>query len=315
MMMYSTSRLYHITRRLSNIIACKDSSRWFTSVNDIKSSCHIRKSAITRQSACAAFYSSHPVCSLAVCSSQEILQQQSALPRTTVNYYQHRYYRSGRDGQSVERQGDKQQPQKRSPELMDFPWIIWPSLWHIFRNFIFANLIIHRYLDQEFSLSSFKAGAIQALVYVSQELSKGNFEALNELITKPTIEEMKKNFARFSMKQRLDLAIVAEDIFFSFPYQIGIIFTNEGTSHERIFVEITMCYHVFRDFQDHINSSASLESPDLSVSLPGELKTSGPSLLLITSNLERLYSSGEAVCLACCFTVQLNQQFNIGYVV
>ncbi|MPC36240.1 hypothetical protein E2C01_029690 [Portunus trituberculatus] len=94
---------------------------------------------------------------------------------------------------------------------MEFPWVVWPSLWHSIRNWIFANLLIHRYLDQEFEMTSFKKGAIQALVYVSQELSKGNFESL------------------------------------------------EGTTHERIFVEITMCYHIFRGFQEYVNSPSASE--------------------------------------------------------
>lgn len=64
-------------------------------------------------------------------------------------------------------------------------------------------------------------------MHVSSELSKGNFEALDDLITKPSLEEIKRNFAKFSLQQRLELAVVKEDIFFSFPYQIGMIFTNE----------------------------------------------------------------------------------------
>lgn len=64
-------------------------------------------------------------------------------------------------------------------------------------------------------------------MYVSQELSKGNFESLEGLVTSPSLEEIKQNFAHFSLKQRLDLAVEKEDIFFSFPYQIGMIFTNE----------------------------------------------------------------------------------------
>ncbi|KAG0729878.1 hypothetical protein GWK47_029429 [Chionoecetes opilio] len=33
------------------------------------------------------------------------------------------------------------------------------------------------------------------------------------------------------------------------------------SSQERIFVEITMCYHVFRGFQDHVDRTSSGESP------------------------------------------------------
>lgn len=68
---------------------------------------------------------------------------------------------------------------------------------------------------------------LQALVHVSHELSRGNFQALEDVVTKPSLEEIKRNFANFSLKQRLDLAVEKEDIFFSFPYQIGMIFTNE----------------------------------------------------------------------------------------
>lgn len=62
---------------------------------------------------------------------------------------------------------------------------------------------------------------------MSHELSRGNFQALEDVVTKPSLEEIKRNFANFSLKQRLDLAVEKEDIFFSFPYQIGMIFTNE----------------------------------------------------------------------------------------
>nr|UQI50363.1 juvenile hormone esterase binding protein [Callinectes toxotes] len=181
---------------------------------------------------------------------------QSSL-ESPVQCQQLRFYRSGRVSRSIEQ--EKPQPHKPSPQLMEFPWVVWPSLWHSIRNWIFANLLIHRYLDQEFEMTSFKKGAIQALVYVSQELSKGNFESLEGLVTSPSLEEIKQNFAHFSLKQRLDLAVEKEDIFFSFPYQIGMIFTNEGTTHERIFVEITMCYHIFRGFQDYVNSPSASE--------------------------------------------------------
>ncbi|ROT81626.1 juvenile hormone esterase binding protein [Penaeus vannamei] len=141
---------------------------------------------------------------------------------------QDRGYRSGRSRQDTSHEDETPQPQNISPQLMDFPWVIWPSLWHTIRNWIFANLIIRPYLDREFSLSTFKAGAIQALVHVSQELAKGNFSALEGLIISSSMEEVKRNFAKLSLKQRLDLGVVAEDIFFSFPYQIGVIFTSWG---------------------------------------------------------------------------------------
>ncbi|XP_068219009.1 m-AAA protease-interacting protein 1, mitochondrial [Palaemon carinicauda] len=170
---------------------------------------------------------------------------------------QKRFYRS-RGSQQNEPSQDSSQSSYL--HLMDFPWIIWPSLWYTFRNWIFANLIIKPYLDKEFTLSSFKNGSIQAVVHVSQELSKGNFNALEGFLTKPSIEEAQRNYALLSLKQRLDLAVEAEDIFFCFPYQIGMIFTKEGDVTERTFVEITMCYHIFKGLQDHIESLTKSES-------------------------------------------------------
>lgn len=143
-----------------------------------------------------------------------------------------------------------------SPDLMDFPWIIWPSLFNTIKNWIFANLIIRPYFDGEFSLKSFKEGSKQALVAVSEELSKGNFEELQPFVDLDALGDLKRNFTAMSIKQRMDLAVAKEDIFFSFPHEIGVIFKNEGSQIEQIFVEITMCFHVFRGFEDHIREQA-----------------------------------------------------------
>ncbi|XP_071537762.1 m-AAA protease-interacting protein 1, mitochondrial [Panulirus ornatus] len=258
--MYSFSRpfLLQLNKGITRKKLIKDGPRWCTNVDNLilcnyftepVNERQVRGSCIRELGSCITGGSR---------SHHFLLEDDNQVFR---NSQQQRWYRSGRSSRGIERQDDKAQPQKTSPELMNFPWIIWPSLWHTIRNWIFANLIIRRYLDQEFSLASFKSGAIQALVHVSHDLSQGNFGALDELITKPTLEEIQRNFSLLSLKQRLDLAVVAEDIFFSFPYQIGIIFTNEGTSSERIFVEITMVYHVFRGFQDHLKNSAAGESP------------------------------------------------------
>lgn len=143
-----------------------------------------------------------------------------------------------------------------SPDLMDFPWIIWPSLFNTMKNWIFANLIIRPYFDGEFSLKSFKEGSKQALVAVSGELSQGNFEELKPFVALDAIGDLKRNFTAMSIKQRMDLAVAKDDIFFSFPHEIGVIFKNEGSQLEQIFVEITMCFHVFRDFDDHVTKQA-----------------------------------------------------------
>lgn len=98
---------------------------------------------------------------------------------------------------------------------ISFPFVIYFS--NVLPNILYA-----------FKTLKYSIFPVQALVHVSKELSLGNFDTLEELFTKPTLEEIRRNFARLSLKQRLDLAVAEDDIFLSFPYQIGIIFTNEG---------------------------------------------------------------------------------------
>lgn len=90
---------------------------------------------------------------------------------------------------------------------------------------VHPNTIYSTYVFKALKYTMFP---VQALVHVSKELSLGNFDSLEELFTKPTLEEIRRNFALLNLKQRLDLAVAEDDIFLSFPYQIGIIFTNEG---------------------------------------------------------------------------------------
>nr|CAD7265688.1 unnamed protein product [Timema shepardi] len=86
-----------------------------------------------------------------------------------------------------------------------------------------------------------------AVEVVSGYLSNGNYEALQGLVTDETLQEVKSNIAEFSMQQRLELALSKEDIYFSFPYQIGVMFNDND---QQRFVEITMCYHVLKGLKE-----------------------------------------------------------------
>nr|CAD7587247.1 unnamed protein product [Timema genevievae] len=87
----------------------------------------------------------------------------------------------------------------------------------------------------------------RAVEVVSGYLSNGNYEALQGLVTNETLQEVKSNIAEFSMQQRLELALSKEDIYFSFPYQIGVMFNDND---QQRFVEITMCYHVLKGLKE-----------------------------------------------------------------
>lgn len=54
-----------------------------------------------------------------------------------------------------------------------------------------------------------------------------------------------------SVTQREEFNIRTEDIYFSFPYQIGIIFDDENeVKPQKRYVEITMVYHVLRGLKE-----------------------------------------------------------------
>lgn len=48
------------------------------------------------------------------------------------------------------------------------------------------------------------------------------------------------------MAQRNQLAVDKDDVYFCFPYQIGIMFDESSDSVQKRWVEITMVYHVLR---------------------------------------------------------------------
>ncbi|XP_049962471.1 uncharacterized protein LOC126482399 isoform X1 [Schistocerca serialis cubense] len=138
---------------------------------------------------------------------------------------------------------------EKFPHIMNFPELVWPSLTKSLKNWILANLIIRPYFDQEFNIQDFVLGSKQAVETVSAYLPKGDFENLEGLVHEDTIKELKKNITSFSLKHRQELAVNKEDIYFSFPYQIGVMFSDDDENQKR-FVEITMVYHVLRGLQE-----------------------------------------------------------------
>lgn len=68
----------------------------------------------------------------------------------------------------------------------------------------------------------------QAVEVVSGLLSRGEFNGLEGLVTPEVITEVKKSLSSFNMAQRQQLAVDQNDIYFSFPYEIGVIFPDEN---------------------------------------------------------------------------------------
>lgn len=151
-----------------------------------------------------------------------------------------------------DKETDSLKNQARLPELMDTPFIVWPSLILTIKNWIFVTFIIKPYLDNDFCLKDFGRGSKQALEVVSNRLASGDFNGLNGLVTSETLSIIRGNIERMSMAQRNAIAVNQEDVYFSFPYQVGVIFGDDDEEEEtdeiqKRFVEITMIFHTLKD--------------------------------------------------------------------
>ncbi|XP_060532591.1 m-AAA protease-interacting protein 1, mitochondrial [Cylas formicarius] len=135
---------------------------------------------------------------------------------------------------------------KKLPPLMDFPQLTWPSFLKTVKNFLLVTFIIRPYFDAEFSLPDFNVGSKKAVAVVSKKLANGEIASLKGLVTSDIIPTLEKGVALMTSSQREQLGVNEEDIYFSFPYQIGVIFNDEESAVQKRFVEITMVYHCLK---------------------------------------------------------------------
>ncbi|XP_055599262.1 m-AAA protease-interacting protein 1, mitochondrial [Uranotaenia lowii] len=148
---------------------------------------------------------------------------------------------------------DHHQPEESSrkrprmlPTLMDFPEIVWPSVMKSIKNWIMVQFIIRPYFDREFSLPDFVQGAKQALMVVSASLAGGELKNLDGLVDYRALNDLKNSVTKLSVAQRFDLQVNKDDIYFSFPYQVGVMFDEENEESQKRYVEITMVFHVLK---------------------------------------------------------------------
>ncbi|XP_063239284.1 m-AAA protease-interacting protein 1, mitochondrial [Bacillus rossius redtenbacheri] len=138
-------------------------------------------------------------------------------------------------------------PHSNKFQLMDFPPIVWPSPLKTIKNWILSRFIITPYFDREFSIAEFAEGSKQAVEAVSRRLADADFEGLEDLVAPAALRELRASVSHFSLQQRLELAVSAEDMYFCFPHQVGVMFDDKD---QRRYVEITMCYHVLRGLKE-----------------------------------------------------------------
>ncbi|XP_055917791.1 m-AAA protease-interacting protein 1, mitochondrial [Eupeodes corollae] len=148
--------------------------------------------------------------------------------------------------------------QRSLPSLMQFPEILWPSFINTIRNWVLINFIIRPYFDNEFNLKDFIYGTKHAVHTISTKLVNSNLTELKNLVSQEAIDEIKPVIETLSVSQRKQLEINKDDIYLSFPYQVGIMFDESNEKIQKRFVEITMVFHVLKGFREMQNQGEVL---------------------------------------------------------
>ncbi|KAI9583725.1 m-AAA protease-interacting protein 1, mitochondrial [Glossina fuscipes] len=137
------------------------------------------------------------------------------------------------------------------PRLMNFPEIMWPSMFNSMRNWVLVYGIIRPYFDKEFYLKEFIRGARKAMQVVSVKLMHSDFSGLNNLVTDEALAELKPVIQKLSVSQRRQLEVQESDVYLTFPYQVGIMFDeSSGRKIQKRWVEITMVFHILRGLHE-----------------------------------------------------------------
>jgi len=143
------------------------------------------------------------------------------------------------------------------PVLSDLPRRVFPNFMHYLRSLFFIHGLIVPYFDKEFSRNNFMDGAMKAIEVVSNSLSEGDFEALEPLVEKSCLDDIKRKLSFSTAKQREKLRVKAENIYGQFLYEVGIMFdeTEEDVKKQRRWVEITFVAHAHPKFNDDLDDA------------------------------------------------------------
>ena len=102
------------------------------------------------------------------------------------------------------------------PVLSDLPRRAFPNFMHYLRSLFFIHGLIVPYFDNEFSRNTFMDGAKKAIEVVSNSLSEGDFDALEPLVEKSCLDDIKRKLSFSTADQREKLRVNAENIYDNF---------------------------------------------------------------------------------------------------
>lgn len=92
---------------------------------------------------------------------------------------------------------------------------------------------------------------------ISHKLAAGDFENLKEFVDSDEVERVQEIIEKMNVTQRGELAIVKDDIYFSFPYDVVITEKSENQT-KRVFAEVLMVFHVLRGLQQLKDSNVDI---------------------------------------------------------
>ncbi|XP_046752077.1 m-AAA protease-interacting protein 1, mitochondrial-like [Diprion similis] len=113
-------------------------------------------------------------------------------------------------------------------------------------------------IDPEFDFEEFTKGSLQAVLTVSNALSREDYESLEDLVAPDAIEILKGNISRMSDEQKAEIAMDSKELVLFLPANINI--RNDESSKT---VEILMLYHFLRNLKNSPkpNENAEITSP------------------------------------------------------
>ncbi|XP_046752075.1 uncharacterized protein LOC124414930 [Diprion similis] len=139
--------------------------------------------------------------------------------------------------------------------LMDFPTTSNPAIFQLLKSFLAVKFGIPR-IDREFDLDEFMTGSKQAVLVVSNALSREDYESLEGLVTPDAIKILKDNVSRMSDEQKAEIGLDSKEFLFYCPISINI--RNDKSSK---IVEILMLYHFLRNWKSSQEDHSDDEEP------------------------------------------------------
>ncbi|KAJ8679276.1 hypothetical protein QAD02_015063 [Eretmocerus hayati] len=157
---------------------------------------------------------------------------------------QHNVKRSALHSTQTRNCSDDSQYRVQLPPLTDDPPIVWPTFFRSVKNFLQCKLIIQPRMDNDFTIEEFLDGSKYAMSTVSHALAAENYDSIRNLVSPEALQTARNKINTLSSEQKQLIAVNKDDIYVTFPYEIGIMYDDDRADQK--FVEITTVYHSLR---------------------------------------------------------------------